>query len=191
MTATQRRLDDRRWSARLAVDLDGTFAELVLAATDGLFSGLLRLTGSAPDAEDLVQETWVRAHRALHGMTVDQRAELRVSGWLWTIAVNRWRTWCGRRGGADVALGDHDVVSRHADAASTTTLERIVLVDALATLPPNLREAVVLHHVVGLRYREVAEVVERPEGTVKADVHRGLAALRSILTPIEPAREQP
>jgi RNA polymerase sigma-70 factor (ECF subfamily) len=51
----------------------------------------------------------------------------------------------------------------------------------LRRLPPHQRQAVVLRHVVGLSYPEIAQVVARPEGTVKADVHRGLDKLRQIM----------
>jgi RNA polymerase sigma-70 factor (ECF subfamily) len=53
--------------------------------------------------------------------------------------------------------------------------------DRLARLSPRQRDAIVLRHVVGLSYEEIGDVLDRPPGTVKSDVHRGLARLREIL----------
>ena len=74
---------------RLATDLDGSFPEVVKRFQDEVFSGLRSLAGA--DAEDLAQETFIRAYRALKEYEADRIRELRLRGWIWTIALNLGR----------------------------------------------------------------------------------------------------
>lgn len=169
---------------RLGNDLDGTFPELVGRHQDGLYSGLLRLNRHRQDAEDLAQETFIRAYRALADYDRDRIEALALRGWLWTIALNltRNRARARSRRAAETALtfdhgdatpGPEDAAMRHSEAA--------VWNDRLNRLSGPQRTAVVLRHVVGLSYAELATTVNRPVGTVKADVSRGLGRLRTVL----------
>ncbi len=168
----------------LAADVDAAFPELVSAHVDGLFSGVLRLTNDRHAAEDIVQETFLRAHRALHGYSRQRRAALKTAPWLWTIALNLCRNRArglGRRP-RQVSL-DAAVTHASGDDTAAEAIEAIDTTwgDRLAALAEAERTAVVLRHVVGLSYSELAAAVERPIGTVKSDVHRGLQRLRSIM----------
>lgn len=182
------------------MDLDGDFSDLVRAHQDAIYSIALRLTGRSADAEDAAQETFLRAYRSLRRFDDERRQALVVRPWLATIVLNvcrnRART-VGRRppealgAEADAAHAAHAGRARHgaggnpAEAAEDgeTAAE---LAAALRRVPEAQRRSIVLHHGGGLTYAEVGLALGRPEGTVKADVHRGLASLRSILTPPEP-----
>ena len=185
----------------LARDLDGSFETLVLAHQDRLYSIALRLLGDRRDAEEAAQDAFVRAYRALAAYEAERILDLRLRPWLATIVLNLCRSRLARRAArAAIArpalsldateLGTLEPRADEAAEPATTAARR----DAretwaalLLTLPPAYRTAVVLRHVDGLSYPEVATALDRPEGTVKAQVHRGLALLR---TAFEAARQR-
>ncbi|MCI0582055.1 MAG: sigma-70 family RNA polymerase sigma factor [Chloroflexi bacterium] len=176
-------------AARLATDLDGSFRVLVTIHQDRLYTIALRLLGDHRDAEEVAQDAFVRAYRAMAGYDADRIRELRLRPWLASIAVNLSRN---RRRRLDertpplqlepiveagVEPPSHDErASPHERAARRETIR--ALAAALAALPPGPRAAVVLRHVDGLSVAETAAALDRPEGTVKAQVSRGLAQLR-------------
>ena len=182
--------NDSPLAAALADDLDGSFETLVRAHQDRLYSIALRVLGDPGDAEEAAQDAFVRAYRAMAGYDPARIRELRLRPWLATIVLNLCRSRLTRRPAA----------ARHAlslDAPLPGDLEPraddrtgpVAIADArsaahdwaglLLTLPPAYRSAVVLRHVDGLSYPELAIALDRPEGTVKAQVHRGLAMLRT------------
>lgn len=181
---TKDSIDLERLAARLAVRRDDAFSDLVHALQDGLFTGALRLTGSRQDAEEVTQEAFVRAYRALGRYPSQQIRTLKLEPWLWTITLNLCRNLArSKRRKPRPAL-----LERHQEPAAggSTEGEALDAVDdawqrRLATLPEPVRRAVILRHVVGLGYAEIAAALERPEGTVKSDVHRGVERLRTIL----------
>lgn len=161
---------------RLASDLDGAFPDLVEQMQHPLYSGLRRLHGS--DAEDLAQEAFIRAYRALQGYEPERIRTLQLQGWIWTIALN-----LGRNAVRDRARRPTPVElepDRHG-REDPEPIDDVVWDRRLASLSSVQRRAVVLRHVVGLSVAETAAALDRPEGTVKADVHRGLAKLRTIV----------
>jgi RNA polymerase sigma-70 factor (ECF subfamily) len=162
--------------ASLAADLDRAFPSLVERTGPGLYWGLRRMCGDHQEAEDLTQETFIRAYRALGGFDRDRFEDLRLSPWLWTIALNLGRNHLRNRSRRPtfVAMGEHG----HDDVEPPDTAAW----DArLSALPTNQRRAVVLRHVVGMGIAEIAEATGRPQGTVKADIHRGLEKLRKTM----------
>ena len=169
-------------AGRLAKDVDAAFAEMVLGYQDRLYSGVRSFVGSA-DAEDVTQEAFIRAHRALHSYDEARIESLQVSAWLWTIALNLCRNWArtkSRRPQTTQMTFDHAGDSGAENEALDTAM-----LDSwrkrLESLSEAQRTAVVLRHVVGLGYAEIATATDRPIGTTKTDVSRGLAALRRIL----------
>jgi RNA polymerase sigma-70 factor (ECF subfamily) len=160
---------------RLARDLDGNFPELVGLLRQDIYSGLRRLHPA--EAEDLTQETLIRAYRALAGYEPDRIRRLQLRGWIWTIALN-----LGRNHARDKARRPQPVEYEDHHASTDPEPPDSAAWDRrLRGLSPLQRQAVVLRHVVGLSYPEIAQVMERPEGTVKAEVHRGLRRLKQIM----------
>jgi len=182
----------------LAEDLDGTFEALVRAHQDRCYSIALRMLGDPGDAEEAAQDAFVRAYRALVGYEPSRILELRLRPWLATIVLNLCRSRLTRRRDAgrvplslDAALpSDLEPHTTEARGPAGTVEARDAAhdwADLLMTLSPAQRSAVVLRHVDGLSYPELAVALDRPEGTVKAQVHRGLAQLR---TAFEAARQR-
>jgi RNA polymerase sigma-70 factor (ECF subfamily) len=176
--------DLTRLAARLAVDVDGAFPDLVRRLQDGVYSGALRMTGSPTDAEDVAQEAFLRAYRALGDYPAERVRSLRLQAWVWTIAANL----CRNRARARSRRPEEPLQARTPadpdptpEQAAVAGDERDRLAGHVAALAWPQRAAVVLRHVVGMGYGEIARALDRPEGTVKSDVHRALARLRTVL----------
>ena len=171
--------------AALAADRDAAFPHLVRALVDGIYSGAWRLTGSRADAEDITQEAFLRAYRALGDYPAEPIRDLQLRPWLWTIAANLCRNRArslGRR--PEEPLPEElpaDDPRPGPEAQALEAAGAAALAAHLARLPWAQRAAVVLRHVTGLSYAEVAAALARPVGTVKADVHRGLQQLRTLV----------
>jgi RNA polymerase sigma-70 factor (ECF subfamily) len=163
-------------TASLAADLDRAFPALVEQAGPGLYWGLRRLCGDHQEAEDLTQETFIRAYRAMGGFDGERFAALRLSPWLWTIALNLGRNHLRSRSRRPtfVEVGEHGVTDP--EVPDSAAWDR-----RMAGLTKPQRTAVVLRHVVGMGVAEIAEATGRPQGTVKADIHRGLARLKQLM----------
>jgi RNA polymerase sigma-70 factor (ECF subfamily) len=183
---------DDRLAADLARDLDRSFDALVVAHQDRLYTIALRMLGDPRDAEEAAQDALVRAYRALATYEASRIRELRVRGWLTTIVLNLCRTRGLRRserGSPPISLDDDASPAIQPTAPRSGTPPEVAERHAererwgarLAALPPVYRAAVVLRHVDGLSYPEAAAALGRPEGTVKAQVHRGIALLRTML----------
>ena len=176
---------------RLAADLDGCLEELVLAYQNRLYAFALRLTGSPPDAEEIAQDAFVRAYRALQTYPADRVRSLALRPWLYQITLNVARN-RGRGRGRRLHLvpldGEEDSAVEIAspDERPAAAVERVEQGNELAALvtalPPRYRAAVILRHVEGLSYRELATVLDQPIGTVKANTHRGIKLLRDALS---------
>ncbi|HUE66953.1 MAG TPA: RNA polymerase sigma factor [Candidatus Acidoferrum sp.] len=162
--------------------MDGTdrvFERLVRDHQDRIYALGFALTGNRHDAEDVAQDTFIRAYKALATYSPDRIRDLKQKAWLHRIAVNVVRN---RVRGVrprlvelngsepDLATGPEEDVLRKAEIDE--------LAARVACLPTKYREAVVLRHVQDLSYAEVAETLGQPVGTVKANVHRGLKILR-------------
>jgi RNA polymerase sigma-70 factor (ECF subfamily) len=188
-------MDDDALLARLADDLDGAFEAVVRAHQDRLYTIAVRLLGNPSDAEEVAQDAFLRAYRALAGYEPGRIRELRLRGWLATIVIRRSRSRAGRRRLATAPLGPELADTAGAPAAESPAAEPLqqalrressrAWIARIAALPERYRAAVVLRHVDGLSYPEMSEALGRPEGTVKAQVHRGLALLRDALEAAE------
>jgi RNA polymerase sigma factor (sigma-70 family) len=169
--------------AQLAEDLDGAFAELVTRFEANLYSTALRLTGDTERALDLTAEAYSRAYGALRGYEKRRIRQLELRPWLITILLNLWRNECRAlaRHPRPVELSAIDEPAS-TDEGVEERLERLnettELASLLAYLPERERIAVVLRHVVGLDYGEVASALSCPLGTAKSHVHRGLKRLK-------------
>jgi RNA polymerase sigma-70 factor (ECF subfamily) len=177
----------------LADDPAGTFERVVLTYQDRLYTFALRLCRDRRDAEEVTQDAFVRAYRALLTYDAARIRALALRPWLYRITLNLARNRVRGRVGATFPLPEEHRDEEHAAVPSTLQMraeqgpEQIAeraelsarLVAALDTLPPRYRTVIVLRHVAGLSYPEVAAALTLPTGTVKAQVHRGLAFLRT------------
>lgn len=163
------------------------FAALVRRHERRVFSLLLRMLGSADEAQDVAQETFLNLHRHGHRF----RSESRFSTFVYRVAVNaalNRRRSLGRRRArmraleARQAAGDDLPQNPRSpeDAASGAEVQRTVQ-DAIQTLAPKLRAPLVLYDIEGMPYAEVAQVLGVAEGTVKSRIHRARQALREQL----------
>lgn len=179
---------ERDLAERLCLDLDAAFAEVVRDHERAVFTTALRVSGRAADAQDLAAETFLRAYSALRGYGPGRIRGLRMRPWLITICLNHWRNQLRR---ASRRPRPEPLSETLADAESTPLQEgpeegaarsddRQRLASLLQELAPNQRVAVVLRHVVGLSYAEVAEVLRCPQGTAKSHVSRGVDRLRTL-----------
>jgi len=165
----------------LARDVDTAFPELVRARQHSVYSGVLRIVRNPHDAADITQDTFIRAYRALSGYDPQRIRELKLEGWLWTIAVNLCRNRGRSRAPVPSEIPDRADPRTGTEDEALERAGRLVWEDRLAALPAPQRTAVVLRHVVGLSYDEIASATSRPVGTTKTDVHRGIARLRKML----------
>jgi len=153
---------------------EAAFRSLYARHTGPLYRFLLRLTGRAADAEEGVQETWVRACRGLDRFA--WRSALAT--WLAGIAIRWWREERRRRGVKD---DWEDEAAEAAPASPTAEIDRIDLERALGGLSLGYRETVLLHDVYGHTHGEIAEILDVDEGTSKSQLSRARRALRARL----------
>jgi RNA polymerase sigma-70 factor (ECF subfamily) len=158
------------------------FEELYRAHAGKLFSVACRMLGNPADAEDLLQEIFLSAHRKLDGF----RGESALGTWLYRLATNHCLDYLRSRAARTNQLTDAlDDEPGHFQAGSPGLAEQTVtkmdLERALARLPEGCRAAFVLHDVQGLEHREVAQALGIAEGTSKSQVHKARLRLRALL----------
>lgn len=164
------------------------FEELVIAHQHRVFGVALRMLGNAAEAEDVAQEVFLRAHRALAGF----RGEARLSTWLYAIASRLCLTRLGSGARRLGRLGDEALAGvadeRTADPsaeAERSELE-VALQRAIGELDEERRIVVVLRDLEGLSYEEIAEALQLPIGTVRSRLHRARVDLRDKLERFSP-----
>ena len=178
--------------AALARDLDGSFERMVHEYEDRLFSFAMRLSGNRADAEEIAQDAFVRAYRAMRTYPPERIRALSLKAWLYRITLNVARNRMRARRHDHFSLDEREADGRarydpEDDAASRpdSILEegrrRASIATLVAGLPPRYRSALILRYMEGLRLEEVARVLEQPLGTVKSNVHRAVNALREAL----------
>jgi RNA polymerase sigma-70 factor (ECF subfamily) len=138
-----------------------------------LVAQLYAVTGNRQEAEDVVQEAFMRAMSRWDQVRTYDSPE----AWLRTVALNLARSRFRRTVRGAAALVRHGVPHAEPDLSP----DHVALMSAMKTLPEAQREALVLHHFVGLSVDEVAAAVGAPSGTIKARLSRGRAALAGML----------
>jgi RNA polymerase sigma-70 factor (ECF subfamily) len=173
--------------ARLRAGDLGAFEELVIGHQHRVFGVALRMLGNRAEAEEVAQETFLRAHRALP----EFRGEARLQTWLYAIAsrlcLNRLATPDRRLVRADdAALAETPSAEPDAAAALERSELDAALRDAIAALPDERRIVVILRDLEGLSYEEIAEALALSPGTVRSRLHRARLDLRSKLERFTP-----
>jgi RNA polymerase sigma-70 factor (ECF subfamily) len=185
--------EDVRESAAMAEDtlLRERFEREVMPLMPSLYSAALRLTRNPADAEDLVQETFLRAYRGFSSFEEGTN----VRAWLYRILTNGFINAYRKRQREPVTVEGPDDVdewylfdrlgSRHVEgSAEEEVLDRIPDEDvkrALESLPESFRMAVLLADVEGFSYKEIADIMDVPIGTVMSRLHRGRKGLEKAL----------
>jgi RNA polymerase sigma-70 factor (ECF subfamily) len=169
------------------------FADLAMPFMSALYSAALRMTRNPADAEDLVQETYLRAYRGFGGF----KDGTNLKAWLYKILtntyINSYRAKKRRPEQVDLDDTEDFYLYRRlggleaADAARTPETEVLdsipdeVVKEALESLPEQFRMAVLLADVEGFSYKEIAEIMDVPIGTVMSRLHRGRKQLQQRL----------
>jgi RNA polymerase sigma-70 factor, ECF subfamily len=133
------------------------------------------MIGNRDEAQECVQEAFARAWAHRRKLEHAEHPEAWVRTTAYRLAVSRWRRTMRGRRPTDRALG----AATHTAAPSES---HVALVAALRQLPEAQRQALVLHHIADLSVHDVAREVGVPEGTIKARLSRGRAALAALLT---------
>jgi RNA polymerase sigma-70 factor (ECF subfamily) len=170
-----------------------TFAEQAMPYMDSLYGAALRMTRNQSDAEDLVQETFLKAYRGFGGFTEGTN----LKAWLYRILtntyINIYRAKKRKPDETDLAevedlylyrrLGGLEgaTAGRSAEDELLELFTEAEVKDAVEALPENFRLAVLLADVEGFAYKEIAEILDIPIGTVMSRLHRGRKALQKAL----------
>lgn len=183
---------DEELPGLLATNLDRYFKQLVLAYQHRLYTFALRQVGSLQDAEDIVQEAFIRAYYALGDYPPERVQALKLQPWLFKITLNvfysRLRTATARLQQVPLDMSEeslHLEIENDRHEQPEVVLEereRIHELETLvSTLPHQYREAINLYYFEELSYREIAKLLNQPIGTVKSSLHRGTRLLRKTL----------
>ncbi|MHB8438270.1 MAG: sigma-70 family RNA polymerase sigma factor [Acidimicrobiales bacterium] len=170
-----------------------TFADLAMEHTPSLYTAALRMTRNRADAEDLVQETFLKAYRSFDRF----EAGTNLRAWLYKILtntyINSYRAAKRRPEKADVEDVEDLYLYRRLRGEGSDTLGRSAeeevlnritddeVKQAIESLPEAFRIAVLLADVEGFSYKEIADITEVPIGTVMSRIHRGRKALQKAL----------
>jgi len=164
------------------------FEASALEYLDQLYSAALRMTRNRQDAEDLVQDTYLKAFAAFH----QYQPGTNLRAWLYRILTNAYINKHRKKQREPYLKNADDVTDWEVNAAPDLTMQSAEFTalnqitdnevsDALAELPEERRMVVYFADVEGLSYQEIAEIMDCPVGTVMSRLHRGRAQLRKSL----------
>ena len=182
---------DKELIARVLAGDEASYGTLVARYQDYVYTIAVRIVGSDEDAEDVAQEAFVRAYRALPRF----RGDSKFSSWLYRIATNRALTHLKKRRRravtVDIESGPHVEVDVIDDGRGEEMSPELMVRDeefrravraAVLELPEQYRVVVTLFYLEERSYKEVVAILGIPMGTLKTHLHRSRALLRDILT---------
>jgi RNA polymerase sigma-70 factor (ECF subfamily) len=172
-------------------EVSARFERDALQYLDQLYGAGMRMTRNPADAEDLVQETYLKAFAAFSSFTEGTN----LKAWLFRILTNTYINAYRKKQRQPYQSGSDDLTDwqlheaeshtsrglRSAEAEALDRLADVDVVEALAAMPEDFRLAVYLADVEGFSYKEIAEIMETPVGTVMSRLHRGRKLLRGLL----------
>lgn len=171
--------------------IDARFERDALPYLDQLYGAAMKMTRNPADAQDLIQETFLKAYSAFASFTEGTN----LKAWLYRIMTNSYINGYRKRqrepylgvveeledwqmGGAESTTA---MSSRSAEAEAIDQMPASVVTDALNSIPEDFRLAVYLADVEGFSYQEIADIMKTPTGTVMSRLHRGRKLLRGLL----------
>ena len=179
-------------------DLEQRFTQEAMPLLDQLYGGALRMTRNPQDAEDLVQETYLKAFKAFDSY----KEGTNLKAWLYRIMTNTYINSYRKKQRRPLETSAEDVTDRQlyttsshdstglqsAEVEALKNLPDTQIAEAMNSLNDDYRMVVYYADVEGLAYKEIAEVMDIPLGTVMSRLHRGRKQLRELLKDV--ANEQ-
>lgn len=169
--------EETEWVQRFRRGAPGGFETLYSVYGDRLYRFCYRLCGRAADAEDLAQEAFLAAYQGRERF----QGRASIGTWLFRIALYRWRQRPASERNRPSPL-DSTGGGMAAEDPTQARLEQMVLEAALSSLNDDLREAFLLVKAEGFKYREAAEILGVPQGTVQYRVSEAASRLRTALS---------
>ena len=191
------KVDDRKLAVQAAKGRDAAFRELLCRYERPVFSLIFRMVRDRALAEDLAQETFIRAFRAISSYN----PRYKFSSWIFKIANNHTIDHLRKRrldtvsidGSPHAVTGEEEAQTRLVVESTGEAPDRYVeqrelgsqIEQAIGELRPEYRTVVLLRHIEGHSYEEIADIMDLPLGTVKTYLHRARAELKGLLAGVQ------